>query len=402
MNVTRKMNEHEKEISNLPQGASNLLENMKEISLYIHIPFCKQKCLYCDFPSYSGKEKLMDRYIEALKKEIIQKAKGYNINSIFIGGGTPSYLNNLNLESLLITLNKLRLNNTLEFTMECNPGTLDKEKLTIMKKYKVNRISMGLQSTNDTVLKKIGRIHSFEEFKNNYLLARNIGFDNINVDLMFGLPNQTVEEWRKSLETVAKVNPEHISAYSLIIEEGTHFYELYEGNKLKLPEEDKERAMYLITKEILNKYNYHQYEISNFAREGKECFHNKVYWKCNEYLGLGVSASSFINKKRIKNIDNIEEYIEKINKDESVLEEIHVNDLKDDMEEFMFMGLRMVKGINISEFKERFDKDIYEIYGDIIEKNISKELLICNSGKLCLSQRGMEISNYIMSDFILS
>lgn len=375
---------------------------MKEISLYIHIPFCKQKCLYCDFPSYSGKEKLMDRYIEALNKEIIQEAKDYNISSIFIGGGTPSYLNSLNLESLLITLNKLRLNDNLEFTMECNPGTLDKEKLTVMKKYKVNRISMGLQSVNNAILKEIGRIHSYEEFKNNYLLARNTGFDNINVDLMFGLPNQTVEDWRESLESVAKLNPEHISAYSLIIEEGTHFYKLYEEDKLNLPKEDKERSMYLITKEILNKYNYHQYEISNFAKEGKECFHNKVYWKCNEYLGLGASASSFINNKRIKNIDNIENYINRISNDESIIEEIHVNDIKDNMEEFVFMGLRMNEGIKISEFSDRFGKDIYEIYGDIIEKNISKGLLICNSGKLYLSYKGIEISNYIMSDFILT
>lgn len=375
---------------------------MKEISLYIHIPFCKQKCLYCDFPSYSGKEKLMDRYIEALDKEIIQKATDYSISSIFIGGGTPSYLNSLNLESMLITLNKLKLNHNLEFTMECNPGTLDEEKLNIMKKYKVNRISIGLQSVNNATLKEIGRIHNYEEFKNNYLLARNIGFDNINVDLMFGLPNQTVEDWRESLEIVAKLNPEHISAYSLIIEEGTDFYKLYEEDKLNLPKEDKERTMYLITKEILDKYNYHQYEISNFAKEGKECFHNKVYWKCNEYLGIGVSASSFTNNKRIKNIDNVENYIDRISNDESIIEEIHINDIKDGMEEFVFMGLRMNEGIKISEFSDRFGKDIYEIYGDIIEKNIRKGLLICNSGKLYLSSRGIEISNYVMSDFILT
>lgn len=404
MNVTRKMNEHRKTMSSLSRGASDSLEkeNMKEISLYIHIPFCKQKCLYCDFPSYSGKEKLMGEYIKALNKEILQKSKDYIINSIFIGGGTPSYLDDSNLESLLITLNKLNLKKELEFTMECNPGTLDKSKLSIMKQYNVNRISMGLQSTNNTILKEIGRIHSYEEFKNNYLLARNIGFDNINVDLMFGLPNQKVEDWKESLEEVAKLKPAHISAYSLIIEEGTHFYKLYEEDKLNLPEEDKERVMYLVTKEILDKYNYHQYEISNFAQKGKECFHNKVYWKCNEYLGLGVSASSFINRKRIKNIDNIEAYIEKVNKDESIIEEIHVNNAKDDMEEFVFMGLRMVEGIKISEFKKRFGKSIQDIYGDIIEKNINKELLICNSGKLYLSSRGMEISNYIMSDFILS
>ena len=375
---------------------------MKEISLYIHIPFCKQKCLYCDFPSYSGKEILMNEYIDALKKEILQKSGKYSINSIFIGGGTPSYLKDSNLQSLLATLNKLNLKENLEFTVECNPGTLNKRNLDIMKKYNVNRISMGLQSTKNSILKEIGRIHSFEEFKSNYFLAREIGFDNINVDLMFGLPNQTIEEWKESLEEIAKLEPDHISAYSLIIEEGTHFYNLYEKDKLKLPNEDIERMMYLSTKDILNKYGYHQYEISNFAKIDKECFHNKVYWKCNEYLGLGVSASSFVDEKRIKNIDDIEKYIEKINKDETVIEEIHENDINDDMEEFVFMGLRMIEGIKINEFKKKFNKDIYEVYGDIIEKNIKKELLICNSDKLFLSSRGMEISNYVMSDFILS
>ena len=279
---------------------------------------------------------------------------------------------------------------------------MNKRNLDIMKKYNVNRISMGLQSTKNSILKEIGRIHSYEDFKNNYFLARDIGFDNINVDLMFGLPNQTLEDWKESLEEIAKLEPDHISAYSLIIEEGTPFYNLYEQDKLNLPEEDIERLMYLSTKDILNKYGYHQYEISNFAKIGKECFHNKVYWKCNEYLGLGVSASSFIDEKRIKNIDVIEEYIEKVNKDEDVIEQIHVNDISDDMEEFVFMGLRMIEGIKINEFKKRFNKDIYEVYGDVIEKNIKKELLICNSEKLFLSSRGMEISNYVMSDFILS
>lgn len=375
---------------------------MKEISLYIHIPFCKQKCLYCDFPSYSGKEILMDEYIDALKKEILQKSGKYSISSIFIGGGTPSHLKDSNLQSLLVTLNKLNLKENLEFTVECNPGTLNKRNLDIMKKYSVNRISIGLQSTKNSILKEIGRIHSFEEFKSNYFLAREIGFENINVDLMFGLPNQTIEEWKESLEEIAKLEPDHISAYSLIIEEGTHFYNLYEKDKLKLPNEDIERMMYLSSKDILNKYGYRQYEISNFAKINKECFHNKVYWKCNEYLGLGVSASSFVDEKRIKNIDDIEKYIEKINKDQTVIEEIHENDINDDMEEFVFMGLRMIEGIKMNEFKKKFNKGIYEVYGDIIEKNIKKELLICNSDKLFLSPRGMEMSNYVMSDFILS
>ena len=375
---------------------------MKETSLYIHIPFCKQKCLYCDFPSYAGKEKFMEEYIEALNKEILNKADQYIINSIFIGGGTPSYLKDSSLRSLLITLNKLNLKENLDFTMECNPGTLSREKLEIMKKYNINRISIGLQSTKNSILKEIGRIHSYEEFKNNYFLAREIGFNNINVDFMFGLPKQKLKDWKESLEEIVKLEPEHISAYSLIIEEGTLFHKLYEKDKLELPEENQEREMYLCTKQILNEYGYHQYEISNFSKQGKECFHNKVYWECKEYLGLGVSASSFIDNNRIKNIDDIQAYIMKINNNESVVEEIHANDIEDDMEEFMFMGLRMTEGININEFKNRFNKDIYEVYKDAIEKNIKKELLICNSERLFLSEKGIEISNYVMSDFILS
>ncbi|AQS09000.1 oxygen-independent coproporphyrinogen-III oxidase-like protein YqeR [Clostridium saccharobutylicum] len=375
---------------------------MKEISLYIHIPFCKQKCLYCDFPSYAGKEILIDEYIESLNKEILQKGKDYIISSIFIGGGTPSYLNDDNLNKLLSTLNKLNLKDDLEFTVECNPGTLNASNLEIMKKYNVNRLSMGLQSTKDNILKNIGRVHNYEQFKENYFLARKIGFRNINVDLMFGLPDQTVNEWKESLEEIVKLNPEHISAYSLIIEEGTCFYNLYEKDKLKLPSEDEERLMYSYTKKILNNHGYHQYEISNFSKAGNECFHNKAYWKCNEYLGLGVSASSFIDKKRIKNIDNIREYIKRINNNESVEDEIHVNDMKDDIEEFMFMGLRMIEGISINYFKERFNKNIYEVYKEVIEKNINEGLLIYDSGKLYLSSKGIELSNYVMSDFILT
>ena len=375
---------------------------MKEMSLYIHIPFCKQKCLYCDFPSYAGKENLMDDYIKSLNKEILSKCKDYKIISIFIGGGTPSYLNEKNLESLLETINLLNFKDNMEFTMECNPGTLNKEKLNIMKKYNVNRISMGLQSTNNNLLKEIGRIHTFEEFKKNYDQARQVGFNNINVDLMFGLPNQSVEEWEKTLQDAVKLKPDHISAYSLIIEEGTCFYNLYDNDKLNLPNEEEERNMYLLTKDLLKEHGYHQYEISNYAKDNKECFHNKVYWKCNEYLGLGVSASSFVKEKRFKNIDNIKQYIEKVNNDQDITEEMHINDIKDDMEEFMFMGLRMMEGISLKEFKERFGKDVFEIYDASIKNNVKKGLLLIDSEKLYLSSKGVEVSNYVMSDFILN
>lgn len=375
---------------------------MKEMSLYIHIPFCKQKCLYCDFPSYAGKENLIDEYITALNKEILNKCLDFKIISIFIGGGTPSYLDERNLESLLKTINLLNLEDNIEFTVECNPGTLNEEKLRIMKKHNVNRISMGLQSTNDSLLKEIGRIHTFEEFKNNYYQARKAGFENINIDLMFGLPDQSLEDWKKTLEDAVSLNPDHISAYSLIIEEGTCFYKLYNNDKLNLPSEDDERNMYLMTKEILNRHGYHQYEISNYSKDKKECFHNKVYWKCNEYLGIGVSASSFIDEKRFKNIDDIRNYIEKIKNNEDVTEEVHVNDIKDDMEEFMFMGLRMIEGISLKEFKKRFGRDVYDVYDDAIKNNVKRGLLVIDSEKLYLSSNGIEVSNYVMSDFILN
>lgn len=374
----------------------------KQISLYIHIPFCKQKCLYCDFPSYAGLEALENEYIKALNKEIIDKASDYIISSIFIGGGTPSYLNEKNLESLLMTLEKLNLKEDAEFTVECNPGTLNENKLTIMKKHKVNRLSMGLQSTKDNLLKTVGRIHTFKEFKENYMLARKIGFKNINVDLMFGLPDQTLEDWKQSLEEIVLLQPQHISAYSLIIEEGTCFYKLYEENKLNLPSEECERDMYLITKDILKKHGYHQYEISNFAKDNNECFHNKIYWQCKEYLGLGASASSFIDENRIKNIDNINQYIKKINNNEDVREEVYQNSIEDDMEEFVFMGLRMIEGISLDEFKKRFHKNINDIYADVIEKNVKLELLVQDKGKLYLTPKGIELSNAVMSDFILT
>ncbi|GEQ17852.1 radical SAM family heme chaperone HemW [Clostridium butyricum] len=375
---------------------------MKEMSLYIHIPFCKQKCLYCDFPSYAGKESLINEYIRALNEEILRKCSKYKIASIFVGGGTPSYLNEINLESLLKTINLLDFKDDFEFTIECNPGTLNEEKLVLMKNYNVNRISMGLQTTNDNILKEIGRIHSFEEFKKNYNQARKAGFENINVDLMFGLPNQSMKDWKVSLEDVMSLEPDHISAYSLIIEEGTCFYNLYNNDKLNIPNEEEERSMYLFTKGFLKDYGYNQYEISNYAKANKECFHNKVYWKCNEYLGLGVSASSFVDEKRFKNIDDIKIYIEKINNNEDVTEEIHVNNINDDMEEFMFMGLRMIEGINLKIFKKRFGKDVFDIYDEVIKNNIKKGLLVVDSEKLYLSEKGIELSNYVMSDFILN
>ena len=374
---------------------------MKEVALYIHIPFCKQKCFYCDFPSYARKDDLMSDYIEALLIELKEKIKAYKVRSLFVGGGTPSYLNEENLSKLMKVIKNINFIEDAEKTIECNPGTVSEEKFNIMKEGGINRLSFGLQTTKNNLLKGIGRIHTFEAFKDNYNLARSIGFNNINIDMMFGLPNQSVKDWTDSLEEVAKLNPEHISAYSLIIEEGTPFYKLYNEDKLKLPSEEEEREMYKKCKDILIENGYHQYEISNYAKEGKECLHNEVYWMCDEYIGVGASSSSYIDGKRIKNIDDLREYIKRIGSGESIVDEEIINTKNDDIEEFMFMGLRMNCGIEEEEFKRRFHTDIDNVYKDVIEGNINKGLLERKRGRIYLTDKGIELSNMVMSDMIL-
>ena len=377
---------------------------MDKISLYIHIPFCAQKCLYCDFPSFARKDHLRKAYIEALNKEIINLREKHNnleINTIFIGGGTPSVLESNELECLLKEIAKLNMAKDIEYSMECNPGNLTEEKLEVMKKYGVNRISMGLQAKQDNLLKGLGRIHNYKTFKENFLLAKKVGFNNINVDLMFGLPNQRLNEWEETLREIISLEPAHISAYSLIIEEGTAFYNLYENDKLKLPTEEEERKMYHLAKEILEENGFNQYEISNYAKEGKECRHNLAYWNMDNWIGVGSAAASYINGKRIKNINSVEEYINSINEKGEAVEEIINNSKNDNMEEFMFMGLRKINGIDENEFKKRFSMNINDVYGEILNKYIGEGLLIRESGRIFLSEKGIEISNIIMADFLL-
>ena len=377
---------------------------MDKISLYIHIPFCAQKCLYCDFPSFARKDHLRKAYIEALNKEIISLREKHNnleINTIFIGGGTPSVLEANELECLLKEVAKLNMAKDIEYSMECNPGNLTEEKLEVMKKYGVNRISMGLQAKQDNLLKGLGRIHNYKTFKENFLLAKKVGFNNINVDLMFGLPNQSLNEWEETLREIISLEPAHISAYSLIIEEGTAFYNLYENDKLKLPTEEEERKMYHLAKKILEENGFNQYEISNYAKEGKECRHNLAYWNMDNWIGVGSAAASYINGKRIKNISSVEKYINSINEKGEAVEEIINNSKNDNMEEFMFMGLRKINGIDENEFKNRFSMNINDVYGEILNKYTGEGLLIRESGRIFLSEKGIEISNIIMADFLL-
>lgn len=374
---------------------------MKNISLYIHIPFCDQKCHYCDFPSFAGKGDLKDRYINALIKEINQNTKNYIIDTIFIGGGTPSSLSAEQLEKLLINVNNFTFSDDVEFTIECNPGSITSQKLNVMKKYGVNRLSMGLQAVQNSLLKDIGRIHSYEVFKENFMLARECGFDNINVDLMFGLPRQKVSEWKESLEMILTLNPEHISAYSLIIEDGTRFSKLYEQNKLKLPNEDEERQMYHLAKDILLKNGFSQYEISNYSKEGFECRHNIAYWKMNNWLGVGSAASSYIDGDRFTNFSKIETYIEKIENNQSPREEESKNTMEENIEEFMFMGLRLIEGINEDEFEARFNRIVDSYYKDILKKFILQGLLERKNRKIYLTEKGIEYSNIVMSEMLL-
>ncbi|MGL5069216.1 MAG: radical SAM family heme chaperone HemW [Sarcina sp.] len=374
---------------------------MKNISLYIHIPFCDQKCHYCDFPSFAGKGDLKDRYIDALNKEINKNTNGYTIDTIFIGGGTPSSLSAIQLEKLLENVNKFEFAKDMEFTVECNPGSITKEKLDVMKKYGVNRLSMGLQAVQNTLLKDLGRIHSYEVFKENFKLARECGFDNINVDLMFGLPKQKVSEWKESLELICSLSPEHISAYSLIIEEGTRFNRLYEEDKLKLPNEEDERQMYHLAQKILLESDYNQYEISNYSKRNLECRHNIAYWKMNNWLGVGSAASSYMNGERFTNFSKIETYIEKMESGESQREEDNKNTVNENIEEFMFMGLRLLKGISEVEFETRFGQSVDSVYGDIMKKFITQNLLERKDKRIYLTKKGIEYSNMVMSEMIL-
>lgn len=373
----------------------------KGIALYIHIPFCKQKCLYCDFPSFCGMESQMIDYAKALSKEIDNIGEE-TIKTIFIGGGTPTYLSLEGWNIIGKSIHKLKKSIDLEFTVEGNPGTFDMDKLKIFKSIGVNRISIGLQAWQNKHLKNLGRIHTNEEFVESFRMAREVGFENINIDLMFGIPNQNIHEWKETLNKVTELNPEHLSCYSLIVEEGTEFFKLYEREKLSLPEEELEREMYWYTLEFLKKKGFNQYEISNFCKKNKECKHNLVYWNLKEYIGCGSSAHGYKDGVRYRNEEKVEEYIRLISHKKNAIVEKKENSIEDDMEEYMFMGLRKINGISINEFEDRFKTSIHHMYETAILSNKNKGLLEENQGRLFLSPKGIEVSNIVMSDFIIS
>lgn len=387
-----------------------MAEKEKELELYIHIPFCVQKCLYCDFLSMPVDETVRRHYVHKLIEEIKEKAgnySGYSVPSIFFGGGTPSILHGAQIAEVMEALQKhFYIEKDAEITIECNPGTLTEQKLSACKSSGINRISMGLQSAKNQELEKLGRIHSFEEFLHNYDLVRKMGFDNVNVDIMSALPGQTVSDWEYTLKEILKLRPEHISAYSLIIEEGTPFYQNYaadeqrreEGEEpLFLPSEETERAMYQLTGEMLLEKGYERYEISNYAKKGKECRHNIGYWTRKNYLGLGLGSASLVENVRFSNTSDLKEYLE----ENFEPQDKEILGRKEQMEEFAFLGLRMMKGISRGRFEELFGVEIEAVYGEVIRKMTAQGLLEQQAGNIFLTEEGISVSNYVMSEFLL-
>lgn len=363
---------------------------MRPLELYIHIPFCISKCKYCDFLSAPAAFAERKTYVTGLCRSIRsygELAEAYQVTTVFVGGGTPSILEPEQIqqifEAVYATFTVIPDG---EITIEVNPGTVTPEKLKQYRRSGINRLSVGLQSVNDKELKMLGRAHTFADFTNTYQMARAEGLTNINIDLISAIPYQTEDSWKRTLRLTAQMEPEHISAYSLIIEEGTPFYDYYGGGRdnSELPSEETERAMYEQTKILLEQYGYNRYEISNYAREGYACRHNLGYWSRTEYLGIGSGAASLIDNTRF------------VAGEEPKKLSVH-----EQMEEFLFLGLRKTAGISIADFKNAFAVDIIQIYQPVIEKLVKNDLLKVQGDQIKLTERGIDISNYVMSEFLL-
>ena len=379
---------------------------MKKIGVYIHIPFCKQKCYYCDFISYANKEQYFDKYVQALIAEMSSflDNNDVEIETIYIGGGTPSIIDAKYIEKVMAKLQeKNALITAKEITIEVNPGTVTEEKLKTYKKIGINRLSIGLQSTDNNILKTIGRIHSYEDFLNTYKLARNQGFGNINVDLMIGLPNQKISDIKSSLEEITELKPEHISVYSLIVEENTPIEKMLNIGKLELPDEELERNMYWYVKNVLELSGYKHYEISNFAKEGYESKHNLDCWNQKEYIGFGVAAHSYINDVRYGNTENIDEYIKNCNNGEfeqnKIIDEIE-KDIFSKEQEFMLIGLRKIDGISIQEFKNKFGDNPIFVFKNELSKLVDEGLVVVDFDSIRLTNKGLDLANLVWEEFV--
>lgn len=381
----------------------------RNLELYLHIPFCVRKCNYCDFFSASGTEEEQAAYVSAMIQEIqsYQELSGeYEVQTIFLGGGTPSLLTPEQIEQIFNAIyHTFSVNENAEITMEMNPGTVDIEKLHAMKAAGVNRLSIGLQSAQNEELKMLGRIHTFEEFLETWKLIEQAGFKNRNIDLMSALPGQTIESYEDTLSKVLALEPEHISAYSLILEEGTVFYDWYEKGKLdrgawKLPSEEEEYAMGELTILRLAEAGMYRYEISNYAKPGKECRHNLGYWDRVEYLGIGAGSSSLIKEERFDHIRDRKAYIEKIRNGESILIDREILSVESQMEEFMYLGLRKVEGVSRTDFQNYFGKNVDDVYGKILDKLEEEQLLEFSGDRIRLTHRGMDVSNCVLAEFL--
>ena len=378
---------------------------MRKVGIYIHIPFCKQKCFYCDFVSYCDKTKFIDRYIDCLKKEIESKSNKNEIviDTIYIGGGTPSIIDvKLIIEVLESIKENFNVEKEAEITIEINPGTVNEEKLKLYKEEGINRVSIGLQSTNNDLLKMLGRIHTYEEFLKCSNMARNIGFKNINVDLMLGLPSQTLDDINKSMKRIINLKPEHVSVYSLIIEDGTKLARDVENGKLILPEEEIERNMYWKVKQTLENNGYIHYEISNFAKKGYESKHNMNCWSQKEYLGFGASAHSYFKSMRYSNIEDIEEYIDNISKGKiEQNKKVHeIQTVEDSKKEYMLLGLRKIDGVNITEFKNKFvDNPIY-LFKKELSRLACEKLIEIDENRIKLTDKGLDLANIVWEEFV--
>lgn len=378
---------------------------MEELGIYIHIPFCKQKCFYCDFCSFANKNEMQGKYVETVINEIknITHKEKYTVTTIYLGGGTPSILNPDYIKNILQEIkSSFEILDDAEITIEINPGTVNEEKLKKYKEYGINRLSIGLQSANDKILKKIGRIHDYKQFEETFFFARKCGFKNINVDLMIGLPTQAVEDVKQTLEKIIQKNPEHMSVYSLIIEEGTIIEKLINENKLQLPDEETERIMYWTVVNELKENGYNQYEISNFSKKTYESKHNTNCWKQKQYIGLGTSAHSYLNKKRYSNTNNIEEYIKNI-QENNISKNITIHEEQTEestMNEYMLLGLRMIQGININEFKQKFKIDPTIKYKEILEKLQKENLIQITKTSIKLTKQGIDFGNIVWEEFI--
>lgn len=376
--------------------------NNKEIGIYVHIPFCKQKCYYCDFISYCNKDEMIEDYVEAVKKEIqLQKIKS-QISTVYIGGGTPSYIDSKYIQEIVREIKNKDVSQNAEITIEVNPGTVTLQKLQDYKDEGINRLSIGLQSSKDELLEQIGRIHNFEQFLETYDMARKVGFKNINIDLMLGLPNQSITDLKETLEKIINLGPEHISVYSLIIEDGTPIANKIEKGELELPDEDTERNMYWYVKNTLELNEYKHYEISNFAKKGYESKHNMNCWMQKEYIGIGIAAHSYRDITRYSNTENINEYIKNIKKGKlesnRIIHEIQKE--QDKKKEFMLLGLRLIDGVNISDFKNKFGDNPIYLFRNQLNKLVNENLIKVDNNNIKLTNKGIDLANLVWEEFV--